>query len=93
MSKVITLTDEQYRTVERVATQRGQTPEALLAEVIEELRDPHVEPRYYETDDWLRHLGVSEERIRRANARFAERDPETGLPTQPSSETADADTQ
>ena len=92
MSKIITLTDEQYRTVERVATQRGQTPEALLAEVIEELRDPRTEPRYYETDDWLRHLGVSDERIQRANARHQERDLDSVCSTQPSTEPVDADT-
>ncbi len=63
MSRVITLTDEQYRTIEHAATQRGQTPETLLAEVIEELRDPHVTPRYYETEDWFRHLGATEEQI------------------------------
>src|SRR5690348_6540216 len=82
MSKVITLTDEQYRTVERAAA-RGQTPETLLAEVIEELRDPHGEPRYYETDDRLRHLGMSEERIRRANARHQEHELDASLSTQP----------
>jgi len=74
MSKVIELSDEQYRTVERAAAARGQNPDTLLAEAlaqaIEELRDPHTDPRYYETDDWLQHLGVSEERIREANARF-----------------------
>ena len=77
MSKVIELTDDQYRTIEQVAATRGQTPAALLAEIIEELRDRDRDPRYYETDDWLRHLGVSEERIQRANGRLAARTAET----------------
>src|SRR5919198_5808403 len=65
MGKVIELTDEQYRTLAQVATAGGQTLDALLAEWIEELRDRDRDPRYYETDDWLRHLGMSDEAIRR----------------------------
>src|SRR5262249_16615908 len=68
MSKVIELSDEQYRTVEQAAARRGQTPDALLASLIHELRDRHREPRYYETDEWLRHLGMSDETIRRIEA-------------------------
>lgn len=70
MSKTIEISDEQYQTIERAAAARGQTSDALLAQMIDELRDPHTNPRSYETDDWLRHLGVSEERIRDANARL-----------------------
>ena len=69
MSKVIELSDEQYQTIERAAESRGQTPDALLAQVIEELRDPHTDPRVYQTDDWLRHLGVSEEEIEASKRR------------------------
>jgi len=58
MNKVITLSDEQLRTIEEAARIRGQTPDSLLADLIEELRDPRSNPRYYETDDWLRHLGM-----------------------------------
>ncbi|MEO7000573.1 MAG: hypothetical protein ABI068_02055 [Ktedonobacterales bacterium] len=35
------------------------------------MRDPDALSQYYETDDWLGHLGVSEKRIQRANARIA----------------------
>jgi hypothetical protein len=38
MSKMIELSDEQYRIIEQAAT-RGQTPDAFLAQLIEELRD------------------------------------------------------
>jgi transcription initiation factor TFIIIB Brf1 subunit/transcription initiation factor TFIIB len=72
MSHVIELTDEQYETLRQVAVARGQTPDAVIAAWLEEARERAHEPRYYETDDWLRHLGVSEERIQRANARIAE---------------------
>jgi hypothetical protein len=74
MSKVIELSDEQYRIIEQAAATRGQTLDAFLAQLIEELRDRDRDPRYYETDDWLRHLGVSEDRIQRANARLAARE-------------------
>ncbi len=68
MNRVITLSNEQYRTIEQAAQIRGQTPDTLLAQLIEELRDPRSNPRYYETDDWLRHLGMAEERMRKIDA-------------------------
>jgi hypothetical protein len=74
MSKMIELSDEQYRIIERAAATRGQTLDTFLAQLIEELRDRDRDPRYYETDDWLRHLGVSADRIQRANARLAARE-------------------
>ena len=71
MSKTIVLTDEQYAAISSAARDRGQSPELLIAEVAEELRDPERTPRYFETDEWLRHLGVSTERIQLANERLA----------------------
>lgn len=71
MSKTIELTDEQYCIVEYAAQARGKPVEALVEAWIEEVRDRDRFPRYYETDDWLRHLGVSEERIERANRKLA----------------------
>ncbi len=64
MGKVITLSDEQYRTIEEAARIRGQTPDTLLAHLIEELRDPRSNPRYEETDAWLRRLGMRDETLR-----------------------------
>lgn len=63
MSKVIELSDEQYHAIEQAAATRGQTPNALLAQLIDELRDSRSAPRFYETDDWFRHLGATEEQI------------------------------
>ncbi len=71
MSHVIEVTDEQYRTLAEAAEARGLTLDTLLASLIEELRDRDREPRYYSTDEWLHHLGVSDERIQRANAKIA----------------------
>jgi hypothetical protein len=67
MSKVITLTNEQYAIVSQAAQAAGQSEEELLAQLIETLRDPMTQPRYFETDEWMRHLGVSEERITHIN--------------------------
>ena len=48
MGKVIEISDEQYRTIERAAATRGQSPDALLTwvvdQAIDELRDS--EPVY-----------------------------------------------
>src|SRR2546430_15061724 len=66
MSKVIEFTDEQYRTLAQAAAARGQTLDALLAELIEELGGRDRDPRYYETDDWFRHLGATEGQIAEA---------------------------
>lgn len=66
MSKTIELTDEQYATITRAAAERGQSPAMLVAEVAEELRDPAHTPRYFETDEWFRHLGATDEQIAEA---------------------------
>jgi hypothetical protein len=72
MSKTIQVTDEQYETITRAAASRGTTPEAVLGQLIEELRDPLTQPRYYETNDFLRHLGASDEEIAELEREIAE---------------------
>ena len=69
MSHTIELSDEQYSTLSRVASERGEPIAAIVAEIAEALRDRLREPRYYETDEWLRHLGVSNEEIEASNQR------------------------
>ncbi|HEU5345368.1 MAG TPA: hypothetical protein VFU60_13550 [Ktedonobacterales bacterium] len=61
MSHMIELTDEQFQTLARAAESAGATPDALLARLIASLRNPLKEPRAYQTTDWLRHLGLSDE--------------------------------
>ncbi len=70
MSKVVELSDEHYRTIERVAVSRGQSPDDVLAQLIERLCDPRLEPHYRETEGWFRHLGATDEQIA-ASARLA----------------------
>jgi hypothetical protein len=72
MSKTIELTDEQYTTLEEAAAARGKRVEAFLAELIDEARNLTPNSRYYETDDWFRHLGVSEEEIEASKKRVRE---------------------
>jgi hypothetical protein len=56
MSHNMTLSDEQYETLRQAAEARGQTPDSLLATLVEELRDPLKQPHYLETEEWFRHL-------------------------------------
>lgn len=73
MSHVLELTDEQYHTIERAVAARGQTPDTLIASWIATLDEAPVEPAYYETEDWFRHLGASEEQIEEARRIASER--------------------
>lgn len=69
MSRAIELSDETYRRLEELATEWGQSP----VEVIEKLiagaeafgtgRHYYAGHHYYELDDWMRHLGMSEDKI------------------------------
>ena len=44
MRHVLELTDEQYETLQKVAGAQGQTPEALVAAWLEEIRDQERSP-------------------------------------------------
>jgi hypothetical protein len=76
MSHVLELSDEQYALMKKIGDETGGTPEEMLLAwtMEEEGRYRRAHPTYYETDDWLRHLGVSEERIRRLNEEVAKSD-------------------
>lgn len=66
MSKTIELTDEQYAIIEKAAIRQAQTPAALLAQWVENLRGCDDVRGYYETEDWFRHLGATEAQIAEA---------------------------
>lgn len=68
MSHAFTVTDEQYEAISRLAYSKGLAPEDLFTEWVE---DVVRAPRYYETEDWFRHLGATDEQITEAR-RIAE---------------------
>lgn len=76
MSHAFTLSDEQYAIIKAAADASGRTPEDLFLAwaMDEEARFRLAQPTYYETDEWLRHLGVSDERIEQANRAASEED-------------------
>lgn len=76
MGHTFTLNDEQYQIIKAAADASGRTPEDLFLAwaMDEEARYRLAHPTYYETDEWLRHLGVSEERIERATQAVAQDD-------------------
>ena len=67
MAHVFELSEEQFKIIKEVAEEEGRTPEDLFLAwtMDEEIRYRRAHPTHYETDDWMRHLGVSDERIER----------------------------
>jgi hypothetical protein len=80
MSHIVELSDEQYESLRRAAEVRGQSPNGLLAALLEELRNPYAQPRYYETDEFLKRLGASDEEIAELNREVAEEEGEASQP-------------
>jgi len=64
MSHVFQMSDEIFAKVAELAAERGKTPEALLNLWVQQSLARDLGPGPYETDDWFRHLGESEEMIR-----------------------------
>ncbi len=70
----LTISDRSYQKLQALAQKQGQTPEAFIESWVEQQeheqrepgRDPYTNPRYYTTEEWFRHLGMTEEQIRRA---------------------------
>jgi hypothetical protein len=62
------LNNEHYQSSDRAANDEGQTPDLLVPEPVEDLRDPRADPHHYETDVWFRHLGMTDENIRSIKA-------------------------
>ncbi|HKV84724.1 MAG TPA: hypothetical protein VJN88_09220 [Ktedonobacterales bacterium] len=68
MSHAIHLSDEAYQLLKRLARDRAQEPEVVLEELIGSAQSSVRTA--YETEDWFRHLGATEEQIRES-ARLA----------------------
>ncbi len=71
MTQSVRISDVAYRALQTLAERQGEPPETIVERLIASAL-PDDGP-YYETEEWFRHLGVSEERIRRARER-AEQD-------------------
>lgn len=68
MSHALTISDNAYEMLKQIAERQGQSPEATVEGWITATTAGDHRPRY-ETEDWFRHLGMSEEQIRRASER------------------------
>ncbi len=73
MSQILHISEDAYRILESLAAREGHTPAEIVESwaVAHAPRDPQTQPRYYTTDEWFRHLGVSEERIAASKQRAA----------------------
>ncbi|HUY77535.1 MAG TPA: hypothetical protein VMV29_12250 [Ktedonobacterales bacterium] len=74
MSRALVLSDEQYEIIKGVADVEGRTPEDLFLAwtMAEETRYRLAHPTYYETDEWMRHLGMSDAEIQEIEAEIAQ---------------------
>jgi hypothetical protein len=64
MSHVLQISDAAYNALKKLATQQGQSPEAVLEDLIASA-SANGGP-YYETEEWFRHLGMTEDEIHQA---------------------------
>ncbi len=73
MSHTLSISDTAFETLQRLACQRGESPEVLVERLISAAETAPFGPayykgqHYYELDDWLRHLGVSEQALAEAD--------------------------
>jgi predicted transcriptional regulator len=68
MSYAITISDEVYLRLQKLAAQQEQTPEAVVERLITGAEAASSGRRYYGTDEWLRHLGITDEQIAEIDA-------------------------
>ena len=74
MSQTLCISDAAFEMLQKLARARGETPDVFLERLIAAANHSPFGPAYYEgqhayeLDDWLRHLGVSEEEIAEADA-------------------------
>jgi hypothetical protein len=71
MSHMLALSGEAFRTLQDLAVREGQTPESVMEHLIAAASLDGG--RYYETEEWFRHLGMTEDEIREARE-LAERE-------------------
>lgn len=65
MSHVIELSEKAYETLQELAAREGQSSATVMEALIESARR---DGPFYETEDWFRHLGMTDEDIREARS-------------------------
>jgi hypothetical protein len=68
MGHTIHISDDIYQMLEKLAAQQGQPPETVVEGLITAADATSMDHHYYELDDWLHHLGVTDEEIAEADA-------------------------
>jgi len=68
ISQAITISDEAYQRLRKLAAQQGQSSEAVVERLITGAEAASNGHRYYDTDEWLRHLGVTDEEMAEIDA-------------------------
>ncbi|HEX6819528.1 MAG TPA: hypothetical protein VF120_14215 [Ktedonobacterales bacterium] len=69
MSHAVCVSDAAFEMLMKLAQEQGQSPDAFVERLIEAADRFSFGPayykgqHYYELDDWLRHLGVSDDEI------------------------------
>jgi predicted CopG family antitoxin len=78
MSVQITVSDEIYQALQKIGSERGQTPESVIDALVEDyLSDPDADiaaqryTTYHSTEEFMRALGADEEMLAEARERDA----------------------
>jgi len=73
MSQILNISEDAYRILESLAQREGHTPAEIVESwaVAHAPHNPQMPPRYYTTDEWFRHLGMSEQDIAEAKENAA----------------------
>ena len=74
----LTISERAYQTIQKLASEHGQTPEAFIEAWAEQQakkhdsgRDPYTDPRYQTFDEFFHDLGMTNEEITDSKARAA----------------------
>ena len=69
MSKMIHISDQAYEALKQLAAENQQSPESAVESLI---TFAHPTGPFYETEEWFRHLGMTDEDIQKIKTMAAE---------------------
>ena len=78
MAQTLIVSDEVYQKLRALADAQGQTPESLIATLIEQAKQDKFRPSghiSYSDEEWMHYLGMSEEDIAWVQAQPVEPEP------------------